>query len=231
MEDLSNGGGQFLPSSSRGMAGGSFPDGPSENFPVVFSANNEIGENGEAPAAAPSKSASLTGSLAERWLDEASSNPEAGASSAMGNVPQPGIGTSGSDPSERDWRSFDEGVLLENQESSHSDMPRASRDEAGPSHEEWMLAKQTFCALLERHCERYFEDGLLPPEYPQVQGGEDSKSLAILVAKNLDVDDLSASELNELSCNHFRTYSQSRSFLKSFLEAYSASRAVGNEER
>ena len=171
MEDLSNGGGQFLPSSSRGMAGGSFPDGPSENFPVVFSANNEIGENGEAPAAAPSKSASLTGSLAERWLDEASSNPEAGASSAMGNVPQPGIGTSGSDPSERDWRSFDEGVLLENQESSHSDMPRASRDEAGPSHEEWMLAKQTFCALLERHCERYFEDGLLPPEYPQVQGG------------------------------------------------------------
>ena len=49
-------------------------------------------------------------------------------------------------------------------------MPRASRDEAGtsqpaPSHE-WMLANERFCALLERHLQKY---SALPAKYPQLR--------------------------------------------------------------
>lgn len=143
-----------------------------------------------------------------------------GSSSSMGNVP--GI-DSGSE-----WRSFEEGVLLEpfspsesssqGSHSIHSAMPRASRDEAGPSHShEGMLEKERLCALLERHLHKYSDEAAVMAKYPQLREA-DFQNLVEKMALNLDVDFLSASEIRELASGPLHPYTRCKSFLKSFLE-------------
>lgn len=92
-----------------------------------------------------------------------------------------------SDPSSSSsWRedSFGIDVLLEpfseteseNQESNslHSSIPRAARDEAGPSQpaapsHEWVLANERFSALLARHLQKHAEKSAVVARYPQLR--------------------------------------------------------------
>lgn len=137
----------------------------------------------------------------------------------------------GPDPeqSEIRFRSFDETVFLEEWE-SHSDMPKAaSLDEAGPSQPseaipphgpEWTLSYERFCNRLETYLQKYSGRSDVLAQYPQLLGADLKHLAQEMATRFFDVDFLSTSEIDDLTSDHFRTYTKAKSSLSSFLADY-----------
>ena len=132
------------------------------------------------------------------------------------------------------WRedSFGIGVLLEpfsetesesrESNSLRSTLPRAARDEAGPSQpcHEWGLANERFSALLARHLQKHAEKSAVMARYPQLREA-DFHHLGQKMAQSFYIDVKSASEIEALAASEeLRTYTKSRSSLESFLDSY-----------
>jgi F0F1-type ATP synthase membrane subunit c/vacuolar-type H+-ATPase subunit K len=143
-----------------------------------------------------------------------------------------------SDPSSSSsWRedSFGIDVLLEpfsetesesrESNSLRSSIPRASRDEAGPSqpatsYHEWVLANERFSALLARHLQKHAEKSAVMARYPQLREA-DFHHLGQKMAQSFYIDVKSPSEIEALAASEeLRTYTKSRSSLESFLDSY-----------